>query len=374
MRDDFVLLSWTGLTMRSLSRRFAAAVGLVLASGIGASAQQMPPSPVRYTEAREHSLRGTVRLPGTVESRTTSRVATEIAGLIEEFPGREGRTLKAGDPIAQLRRNNINFRLRSVASQLREAETRLGQAKRKSDRARELYDASVVSQQQVDDAVAETAAWQARVDQLTADKEQLEYDLERTTIRAPFDGVVVSEQTELGQWVKVGDTIVELLSPWNLEVVVNAPERYFRRLKTGTRTTVTFEALPGVSINGRISAVIPRADATARTFPLKIRIANRNGRVSAGMLAQVSFRVGTAYKTVIVPKDAVVAQGPARVVFRLNGDNTVESVPVKTGAGAGAWIAVTGSVKPGEKIITRGNERLRPGQQVQAEPIDYPLP
>ena len=360
--------------MRVHSYNFVAIAILGLALGTGASAQQRPPSPVRYTEARAHSLRASVRLPGTVESRTSSQVATEVAGLVEEFPGREGRNLKKGDPIAQLRRNNIKLRLRSLASQVREAETRLGQAERRSSRALELFEASVVSQQQLDDALSETAAWEARLGQLTADTEQMEYDLERTTIRAPFDGVVVLEQTELGQWLKVGDTVVELLSPWNLEVVVNAPERYFRTIKRGTRATVTFEALPGTSINGRVSAVIPRADAAARTFPIKVRISNRQGRISAGMLAQVSFRSGSSNASVIVPKDAVVAQGPGRVVFRLNGDNTVEAVPVTTGSGAGVWITVKGSIQPGEKIITRGNERLRPGQQVSAESLDYPLP
>ena len=92
------------------------------------------------------------------------------------------------------------------------------------------------------------------------------------------------------------------------------------------------------------------------------------------MLAQVTFLAGEAYKATIVPKDAVVTQGPRRVVYLLNGDNTVNPVTIQTGEGAGDWIAVEGSIQPGSKVITRGNERLRPGQPVQAEALSYELP
>ncbi len=79
----------------------AVIVPLMLAGSL--MAQQRPPSPVRYTEARQHSLRRSIQLPGTVDSRTTSLVATTIAGLVVEYPGREGGRVKKGVVLARLR-------------------------------------------------------------------------------------------------------------------------------------------------------------------------------------------------------------------------------------------------------------------------------
>jgi RND family efflux transporter MFP subunit len=309
-----------------------------------------------------------------VDSRTTSQVATTIAGLVVEYPGREGVRVKKGDVLAQLRQKTRELSLQSTEGQLGEAQARLDQAETNLDRAKDLFESKVISQQRYDDAMFEVNAWQGKVAQLTADRARLEDEVERSIIRAPFSGVVVQEMTEIGQWVKQGDQVVELLSTSNLEVIVDAPERYFRLIKPGTKARVRFGSLPGLEISGTVSAVIPRADSAARTFPLKVRISNRRGRIGVGMLAQVSFLAGEAYKATIVPKDAVVTQGPNRMVYLLNGDGTVDPVSVQTGEGAGDWIAVEGPVQPGQKVITRGNERLRPGQPVQAEALSYKLP
>jgi multidrug efflux pump subunit AcrA (membrane-fusion protein) len=74
-----------------------------------------------------------------------------------------------------------------------------------------------------------------------------------------------------------------------------------------------------------------------------------------------------------VPKDGVVTQGGRQLVFVIE-NGTVNAVPVETGAGAGNWIEVRGEVRPGQQVVTRGNERLFPGQPVQGQPAEYPLP
>lgn len=334
----------------------------------------MPPSPVRYTEAREHAVRRAVQLPGTVESRTVSVVASEVEGLVTDFPHREGETVAKGEPLARLRTTSLELRREAAQAQLKEAEARRKLAQRNLERARELFEAKVFSQQQLDDALYESNAWQGRVEALTAEIAQISHDIDRGTIRAPFAGAIVGERTQVGEWVAKGDPVVEMMSLDDYEVRVEVPERYFANLKVGTAATVTFEALPGIEVSGRISALIPRADPQARTFPLKVRIPNRGGKIGVGMLAQVLFPSGESYRATLVPKDAVVNQGAQKVVYLMNGDNTVSLVRVETGAGVGAWVEVRGPLQPGQRVITRGNERLRPGQVVRGEPLEYELP
>lgn len=343
------------------------------------AAQQPPPSPVGFTEARQYRIRGSLQLPGSVESNVVSLVASEIAGLVVEYPVREGDRIEQGQVLARLNKRSLELSLRAALAQLKEADARRKLARRNFERAEELFASNVFSRQQLDDTFYESNALQGRVDNLAAEIDRIKYDIERSTISAPFDGVVTAKHTELGQWLGIGDPVVELLSLDELEVVVNVPEQYYRAIRQGGSASISFEALPGSVVRGKISAVIPRADEQARTFPVKVRIPAQAGRIGVGMLAEVrldgvSSSGGAARTATIVPKDAIVSQGSEKLVYVMDGDNTVKAVPVTTGAGVGAWIEVDGPVSAGQQVIIRGNERLRPGQQVRGSPVDYQLP
>ena len=137
---------------------------------------------------------------------------------------------------------------------------------------------------------------------------------------------------------------------------------------------VAFDALPDYAITGELVEIIPRADPQARSFPAKVRLPNPDGRIGVGMLARLSVPVGDTFRAVLVPKDSVVREGVSESVFRINADGVVEPGLVETGQGVGSWVVVRSSLRPGEKVVTRGNERLRPGQPVHGEPLEYPLP
>jgi RND family efflux transporter MFP subunit len=160
----------------------------------------------------------------------------------------------------------------------------------------------------------------------------------------------------------------------DLEIVSDVPEHLFREIRKGAAVEISFEALPGLEVEGEVTAVIPRADPQARTFPVKVRVANPEGRVGVGMLARVAFAAGAEQMATIVPKDAVTRQGGQELVFLLGEDDTAQPVPVETHGGAGVWVAVSGPIQPGQKVIVRGNERLMPGQKVAGEPQEYELP
>jgi multidrug efflux system membrane fusion protein len=338
------------------------------------SAQQMPPSPVSYTDAKEYPLRRSVQLPGTVEALKVSTVASEVAGMVVEFSAREGAAVTKGQPLARLRRENHQLSLTSAEAQLKEDEARHKMAERNLERTRELFGSKDVSQKQLDDAQFELNAWQGRVDKQRAEIAKIKDELERHTIVAPFSGVVVRKFTELGQWLAEGGPVVELMSLDEMDVVAEVPERYFNSLKVRARTQVVFEALSGLRVEGRVSAIIPRADPQARTFRAKIRIPNPGGRIGAGMLAQISLPEGDPYRAVVVPKDAVVTRGPQKLIYLVNGDNKIAEVPVQLGSGVGAWIEVQGGVQAGQKVVTRGNERLMNGQPVHGQPLEVRLP
>ncbi|MCP3964095.1 MAG: efflux RND transporter periplasmic adaptor subunit [bacterium] len=345
----------------------------LLAAG-PALAQEAPATPVRFTAAREHQVHRTIRLPGTVEAGRTAVVASEVAGVVDALLAREGTAVGKGAPLVRLRREPIELRRRAAQGQLAEAEARLKSAELRLSRVRELHDSKVVSPQQVDDAAYDAEALEGRVAQLRAEVARLDRDLANATVRASFSGVVGREHTQVGEWLGVGDPVMELISLDSLEVRVEVPERHFQGLAPGAPARVGFESLAGFEVAGTVRAIVPRADPRSRTFPVLVALPDRDRPLGVGMLARVDLGVGEPVRATLVPKDAVVTEGRLSIVFVLNGDSAVRRVPVETGAGVDQWIAVEGEIAPGERVITRGNEALADGQQVDGQARDYPPP
>jgi RND family efflux transporter MFP subunit len=330
--------------------------------------------PVSYTEALAFDIRESLVMSGSVDSYQTSIVASSIAGVVVELRARDGQWVKRGSTIARLRAETFELQLRAAEGELAEAEARMRLAEGRKERAARMWDERVISRQELDDANTEVEANAGRVAQLLADVARYRDEVERTRVRAPFDGVVVNEHTAVGEWLSPGSPVVELVDVGDLEVTLEVPERFFGGLVAGESVDVVFPALPGVTVAGKVRSVVPKADAQSRTFPVKVAISNDQGKLGVGMLANVRLPIGEAESAVLVPKDGLVSQGPRRFVFVIGADDTVASVDVTTGKSQGVWISVRGEVEPGARVVTQGNERLAPGTKVDASLKEFPKP
>lgn len=330
---------------------------------------------VRFTTARALPVRESVELTGTVEATRTAMVASAVAGMVEQRLAIEGTRVGRGDPLVRLHRDPLELRLRAARAQLTEAEARLKSAKLRLERFRELQGSEVVSRQTLDDVAYEAEALEGRAEQLRAEAARLEHDLERTTVRAPFAGVVGRVEVEAGEWLDVGSAVAELVALDPLEVRLEVPERYFGALRAGGEVRIRVEALPGLEIAGEVRAVVPRADPRSRTFPVLVRLPNPERRLGVGMLARIALPLGeTAADATLVPKDAILSDGDGSYVFVLDGGSAVRRVRVEVGTGVDQWVAVRGALAAGAKVVTRGNEGLADGQEVEGEAERYPPP
>ena len=148
---------------------------------------------------------------------------------------------------------------------------------------------------------------------------ELEDSIEQHTIRAPFNGYVTKEQTEVGQWISKGGPIAEIVELDSVDIILPVVETYISGLRAkspegpGTQTwEVNVEAIPGEVLTGEVIAIVPQADYQARTFPVKIRVENHLDpqtnavMLKPGMFARVTLPVRTVNRAVMVPKDALV--------------------------------------------------------------------
>jgi multidrug efflux pump subunit AcrA (membrane-fusion protein) len=223
---------------------------------------------------------------------------------------------------------------------------------------------------------------QARARRQVAEEQvrRLKDILSKYTIRAPFDGFVIKKHTEVGAWLSKGDPVAEIIELDPVEVAVFVPEHYIARVKTGAPVSLSIDALPGQKFTGNVHRIAPQADLRSRSFAVKIRLENPEYVIKAGMLVAASIPVGSEQPVMMVPKDSLVLDRGRRTVVVARADPTsgqtvAHIVPVETGAADGSLIHVIGDLKPGEKVVVRGNERLRPGQPLRtAGPAGQPPP
>jgi RND family efflux transporter MFP subunit len=323
-----------------------------------------PPSPVKVVTVSSKHVQRSVSLVGTAEPRKRSLVASEVAGLVKAFPGKEGQFVNKGQLLASLRTDTLGIRLDSVVASHREAKTRYEQAQKDLDRVKVLFAKELVTQKEMDDAVAQENALEKRLSQLEAEIRLVQDQLTKSTIMAPFPGWITKEYTEIGQWVDEGGPVVELVDLAQVEVQVPLPEEYVRDVRVGDPVVAVFDALPGVEVKGTVFSVIAQADRSARTFPVKVVLANPDLHIKSGMVARVHLAVGAPYQAMVIPKDALVLKGGKEFAF-IVANNTVTQVAVIPINHFEKFVEVQGAIEEGMQVVVEGNERLLPGQSVR---------
>ena len=332
-------------------------------------------APVRFTQARQGEGREVLRLMGTVVASRSTVVAGEVAGSVEKMSVRPGTRVRRGQELARLRTRPMELKLAAALGELDEARARSNSSELRLERLRKLAGSEVVSTQNVDDGLYEFQAWKGRVARLEAEVERLKDDLERGVLRAPFAGTVVRESTQVGQWIDIGDPIVELVSLDQLEVRLDVPESHYGSLEPGTKVAVTAESTGIEPAAGELRAVVPQALDRAHTFPAYVSLPADTG-LAIGMLVQGRIEVGSPRDGIWVPKDAILTQGQGHAVFAMSEDFSVSRVTVEPGRSEGPWREIkvlSGSLAAGDPVITHGNENLREGQQVRAVRQEYPV-
>jgi RND family efflux transporter MFP subunit len=227
-----------------------------------------------------------------------------------------------------------------------------------------LLATETIADKQYTDDLAEVQSLEARVDRLEAEIQHKQDSISKKVILAPFSGFVVKEHTEVGQWIEKGGPIVTLADLSIMEILVEVPERYVPKLVLGGSTQVTVDALNPERFTGKIAAIIPVGDSASRSFPVKVAVENSDNHIKGGMLCRISLAIGKPKSVLAVPKDAVVNMGQSHLVYAVQ-EGVAKPLPVQLGNASDSMIEIKGAIEAGMQVVTRGNERLRPGQPVQ---------
>ena len=193
---------------------------------------------------------------------------------------------------------------------------------------------------------------------------QVRDQFRKARVVAPFDGWVIKEFTEVGQWIQAGGPIVELVDLSRVQVEVPLPERYVGEIKVGASVIATFDGLRGFQVKGKVFSVLAQADRNSRTFPIKVELPNADLMIKSGLVSRVILQVGAPYEALVIPKDALVLRGGSEFVFVMK-DAIVSQVPVVAVNHVNHEVEINGQLEPGMMVVVEGNERLFPGQPVR---------
>jgi RND family efflux transporter MFP subunit len=322
-----------------------------------------PPSPVQVAVVKTKTVSNQISLIGTTEAISESTVASEISGLVKYFPIKEGDYVKKGDLLVNLKETQLRLRLKGAVAAKKKIQAKLQNAEKELKRVSKLKETNSIAEKQYDTAFYTYRALSQELLQNESEIELLKYEIKQKKVLAPFSGFVAKEHTQIGEWINKGGPVVTLLDLDKIRIAVDVPERYSVLLLPQNNVKLSIKSVSNNLFSGKIYSVLPQGNPDSRTFPVRIHLANPDHKIKSGMEVMVTFNLATEKKALLVPKDAVVTAGDNRLVFMVN-DGKAISVPVKILGYYDGDVAVEGNLKPGDQVVIRGNERLRPGQPV----------
>ncbi|MEM9146900.1 MAG: efflux RND transporter periplasmic adaptor subunit [Pseudomonadota bacterium] len=332
-------------------------------------------------ELRE--ITDTTPILGQIVATTESRVATRLAGIVLEVLFEVGDRVEAGQPLVRLDRDLIEIRRRTAAASLaaseagtKVAEAQLRLAIQAFERTSQLQGSTAFSKGQFDDlqesaeqARSELSRAEAEVAEAEAELARADYDLSHATIFAPFAGVVVQRQAQPGSYIDLGEAVATLLDTDTLEIEMNLPSKLVPAIHEGLAVDVEFQA--GQRVTAMVRSILPVEAVNTRTRPVRLSadLGDVDGMpLAAGKSATLQVPVSAPRRALTVPKDALVQGRGGWMVFSVE-DGKATPRPLKLGRAIGERMEVLSGLLPGEAVVVRGNERLRPGQPVKARVI-----
>ena len=298
---------------------------------------------------------------GTVASRQQAALSTEVSGRVEwiaEF----GSRVKAGDELLRLDAATLYLSLeQSRAEQGREA-SNLRYARAEFQRLERLHQQKSASQSQYDKARYEVEQAELAEQLARVQVRQIEAQLQRTHIFAPFDGVVNEHFIQPGEHVDAGERALELVNPAQPDIRLRAPIVWAQRLEPRTRLRVEGDQLSGHGIYYQRAA---SADPKSRLIELRLR--PEPGRFIIGSPVRVALPMGER-QTMLLPRDALVLGTEGSVVYQVEqsgADLKVNRVPVTVLFGDNRQVAVSGALKQGDRVVVRGAGSLQDGDKVE---------
>jgi membrane fusion protein, multidrug efflux system len=312
--------------------------------GAAAMSVHVEAAPVKVAELHQE-----IPAVGSLSSPQETVVAPQIDGRVVSLDIAQGQVLQRGTTLARL---DDSIQKAALAA----AEATLTNARDVYERDRQVVKTGGVSEQQLQSD--ETAVQQAE-----AQLAEAQVNLQYTTIRAPFTGALGMRQVSLGAYLKAGDAIVRIRQLDPLFLDFELPQQTIGRIMPGQKANFAVPGLTG-EFEGTVTTIDPALDADSRNVHVQATVPNLRLLLKPGMFARVRLIVGTKPDTLFVPAQAIVPEGDARYVWVVAPEDKAEQRRVEVGVFQNNWVEIKAGLKPADRVITAGVQKLYPGAKL----------
>jgi RND family efflux transporter MFP subunit len=375
-------------------RWFAAGIGvlLIVSAAVFAFKGRAPVVEVVAAHTGSEAREVLLNASGYVTPRRRATIAAKITGRVTQMIADEGMHVNEGQVLAVLDNSDTLVRLKSAeadrnatAAALKDLQVQLTNAERELHRSEILEKQGVSSVQALD--LARTAADSLRAkisltDQQTKAADErirvAQQDLDNCTVRAPYTGIVVSKDAQVGEMVSPVSagggftrtgiaTIVDMKS---LEIEVDVNESYIARVREAMPVTAILDAYPDWKIPGKVRTVIPTADRQKATVKVRISFVELDPRILPDMGVKVTFLgdeakgVRPGATTLLVPKSAVRSDNGSSIVYVYH-DGRVERRAVRLGGATGSDQQIIAGLTAGDQVVVSPPEGIHDSTRVE---------
>ncbi len=326
-------------------------------------------------------------LPGRLEASRVAQVRARAAGILQQRLFREGSEVKAGQRLFQIDPAPYQAALQSARATLARAEANLGQARALAERYAPLVKENAVSQQEYANALAAQKQAEADVAAGRAAVRTAEINLGYANVTAPIGGrigrALVTEGALVGQGEATQLAVIQQIHPMYVNFTQSAGEVYrLRRAfeagqlkgtgKDVARVRVVLEDGSVYRPEGRLLFSDLTVDSTTGQVSLRAEIPNPEGQLLPGLYVRVRIEQATASDAVLLPQQAVTRSAQGDTVMVVDGEGKVATRNVTLGGEQNAQWVVLDGLKPGERVVVDGFQKMRPGAPVKPVPWKRP--
>ena len=325
---------------------------------------------------------------GRVSAQRKAAVSTKATGRLEFLGVQEGSVVKAGEILARIENRDVSATLDQARASLRAATANVEQGmaelrdadsnlKRSEDLANKNFISSAsldTAKARFDKARAAVASLNGAIGVAEANVRATSVAVEQTLIRAPFDGVVLTKNANVGDIItpfsSAADSkgaVVNMADMSTLEVEADVSEISLSKITLAQPVEIQLDAFPDLRLLGKVSRIVPTVDRSKATVLVKVEFIEKDKRVLPDMSAKVAFLSRELKpderKSVIAVQPVAVVKRDGRDVLFVVDNNAAKMVAVTLGAKIGDLVQITGA-KPGDKIVLAPSEKVRDGTPV----------
>ena len=329
------------------------------------------------------TLNQSVPVIGRVVSLKEAKVPAAVMGRVEKVLVEEGDQVKKGQILASIDTERYKW-LANIASanvNAAKAELKSAQAETKInlvelERMNSLKNSSAFNASKYDKLQNQNTALlakeeivEAKLNSAIQEENIAKQNLSRATVAAPFNGIIELKMVELGEAVGLGFPMFQLISDTSVEIQADVPSNRARILKENNEIQIS--TTDNIKFISKVRALGVRENSNTRTIKIHLSYENSetNRKLFVGENVNISVPLGPGQEALTVHKDAILKREGMSLVYVVKEDSA-QIKPVKLGDGVGERFIVLSGIEAGDLVVTKGNERLRPGQKVNPIPLE----